>query len=144
MGSKSKPKKKQYRQTLKRITRYSTENQESEDINGQQDLNPLKKSESKGFYCTDNGRVISRLTALRHMAAGATAVALTPVMLSSVARAEPSTKRSEMIKLALVGGAHIHAPNFAERMAEFECVETKYVWDPNSETAKARQAVNRW
>ena len=40
---------------------------------------------------------------------------------------------------ALLGG-HIHTPNFV-KMAETEGVTTKYVWDPDIDTALRRR---RW
>ncbi len=46
-----------------------------------------------------------------------------------------------MTQIALIGGAHIHTPGFAKTLASTEGVATKYVWDPNPETAGARQAV---
>jgi predicted dehydrogenase len=85
---------------------------------------------------------ISRRKALRHIATGAAAVAVSPVVLHSIASCTPAGRQPQnSITLALVGGAHIHAPNFADRMANAGHVQTKYVWDPESETAAARQGV---
>lgn len=87
---------------------------------------------------------VSRRKALKQLAAGAAAFAVSPAVFSSslasaTTQAGASTRRN--ITLALVGGAHIHAPNFANRMANAENVTTKYVWDPSSETADTRQQV---
>ncbi len=87
---------------------------------------------------------VSRRKALKQLAAGAAAFAVSPAVFSSslasaTTQAGASTRRN--ITLALVGGAHIHAPNFANRMANAENVTTKYVWDPSSETANTRQQV---
>lgn len=46
-----------------------------------------------------------------------------------------------MVQLALVGGSHIHTPNFARILSETAGVETRYVWDPDRSVAEARQAV---
>ena len=46
-----------------------------------------------------------------------------------------------MTQVALVGGAHIHAPGFAKKLAEAGNVKTRYVWDPDPAVAKARQEV---
>jgi predicted dehydrogenase len=45
------------------------------------------------------------------------------------------------ITLALVGGTHIHTPDFVQRMADADYVTTKYIWDPIRETAESRQEV---
>lgn len=42
-------------------------------------------------------------------------------------------------QVALVGGAHIHTPGFAKKLAENADVETRYVWDPDPKVAKLRQ-----
>ena len=85
---------------------------------------------------------ISRRQALRQLATGAAAFAASPLVFSSAASAKPSKKmRRQNITLAMVGGAHIHAPDFANRMSRAEHVETKYIWDPSRETARARQEV---
>lgn len=83
---------------------------------------------------------ISRRKAIRNVVAGATALTMSPFALSSFASARAQGSQNR-IRLALVGGAHIHAPNFADRMADADHVETKYVWDPSRETAESRQAV---
>ncbi len=85
---------------------------------------------------------ITRRKALRHIATGAAALAVSPLALKACAAENSSgnTMRNT-ISLALLGGAHIHAPNFADRMANADHVETKYVWDPDSDTASARQNV---
>lgn len=46
-----------------------------------------------------------------------------------------------MPNYALLGGTHIHTPNFVKKMAETDGVTTKYVWDPNADTARRRQEV---
>lgn len=84
---------------------------------------------------------ISRRTALRQMVAGTTALALAPAVFKSKAQAVPAESGRRSIKLALVGGAHIHAPGFANMMSDSPYVETKYVWDPSNDTAQRRQAV---
>ena len=91
---------------------------------------------------TVNKFSISRRKALQHIAAGAAALAVSPLALKACA-AENSSNNTmrNTITLALVGGAHIHAPNFVDRMANADHVVTKYVWDPSSETASARQNV---
>jgi len=88
-----------------------------------------------------NENKITRRTALRHLTAGAAALAVSPFALGPMASyAKPQVHR-EHITLALVGGAHIHAPGFANMMADTENVSTKYVWDPKPETAAERQDV---
>ena len=82
---------------------------------------------------------ISRRSALKNLAAGSAALAVSPLALSSFAGASPS--RDHHITLAMVGGQHIHAPNFAQRMARAEQVVTKYQWDSNEDTARRRQEV---
>ncbi|MFA9477705.1 Gfo/Idh/MocA family protein [Phycisphaerales bacterium AB-hyl4] len=46
-----------------------------------------------------------------------------------------------MPQVALVGGAHIHTPNFVKKLAETEHIVTRYVWDPDRRIAEARQDV---
>lgn len=46
-----------------------------------------------------------------------------------------------MPTLALLGGSHIHAPNFAKKMAEAGDVTVKYVWDPDEHFAQKNQSV---
>ena len=84
---------------------------------------------------------VSRRKALKQLAASAAAFAASPLAFSPVASAKSKGTASRNITLALVGGAHIHAPNFANRMANAENVTTKYVWDPSSETATTRREV---
>lgn len=84
---------------------------------------------------------ISRRKALQHLATGAAAFAISPMALHASASARTAKSASDPVTLALVGGAHIHAPGFAETMAGTEGVVTKYVWDPDSETARRRQEV---
>jgi len=85
---------------------------------------------------------VSRRMALKQLATSAAAFAVSPIAFSSLASAKSKAGvKSRNITLALVGGAHIHAPNFANRMANAENVTTKYVWDPSSETANTRQQV---
>ncbi|GEM_PF-108029 len=102
---------------------------------------------SNSFPYTNEKKTISKFTisrrkALQHIAAGAAAIAVSPLALKACT-AENSSNNTmrNTITLALVGGAHIHAPNFVDRMANADHVITKYVWDPSSETASARQNV---
>ncbi len=83
---------------------------------------------------------ITRKTALKHIAAGTAAVVAAPFAIPSFASAK-STARNHHITLAMVGGAHIHAPDFANRMARAENVTTKYIWDPSRDTAERRREV---
>ncbi|MEX0654829.1 MAG: Gfo/Idh/MocA family oxidoreductase [Phycisphaeraceae bacterium] len=46
-----------------------------------------------------------------------------------------------MPQVALVGGAHIHTPNFVKKLASTDDIATRYVWDPDAAVAKARQEV---
>lgn len=46
----------------------------------------------------------------------------------------------DKVTVALVGGAHIHAPRFAGQLGDDDGVEVRYVWDPDPAVAKARQA----
>lgn len=85
---------------------------------------------------------VTRRNAIKQIAAGAAAIAVSPAAFSSFAAASQKTRTDDHnITLALVGGAHIHAPDFANRMANAENVTTKYVWDPDSDTASTRQQV---
>ncbi|REL33404.1 gfo/Idh/MocA family oxidoreductase [Rhodohalobacter sp. SW132] len=84
---------------------------------------------------------ITRRKALRHLATGAAAVAISPLAISSLTSAGRHRSNINSVTLALVGGAHIHAPNFANRMAESPIVTTKYVWDPSREVAEERRDV---
>ena len=43
------------------------------------------------------------------------------------------------VAVALVGGAHIHAPGFADQLGAHDRVEVRYVWDPDPDVAHARQ-----
>ena len=43
-----------------------------------------------------------------------------------------------MIRIGLVGAAHIHTPGFIKRMNEREGVEVKSVWDHDAARAKKR------
>ncbi len=82
---------------------------------------------------------ISRRKALYHIGLGTTALGAAPFAFGSKIFAGQT--KSNTITLAMVGGAHIHAPDFANRMNNAENVHTKYVWDPNPETARERQEV---
>lgn len=84
---------------------------------------------------------ITRRKAIHQLAAGAAAAVVSPLVFSSLTSSAQSRYISESVTLALVGGAHIHAPDFANRMAEAPHVSTKYVWDPSRETAQQRQNV---
>lgn len=88
----------------------------------------------------DSKQTITRRNALKQIAAGAATVAAAPFVIPSFAGAASPT-RNHHITLAMVGGAHIHAPDFANRMARAENVTTKYVWDPHTETAQTRRDV---
>lgn len=46
-----------------------------------------------------------------------------------------------MPTIALLGGAHIHTPNFTNMLANAGDIETRYVWDPDKAVAKARQEI---
>lgn len=93
----------------------------------------MKKSDK------DNFKGISRRKALYNIGIGATAIGAAPFAFGS--RIFAAGQGSNTITLAMVGGAHIHAPNFANRMSRAENVRTKYVWDPSPETARERQQV---
>jgi predicted dehydrogenase len=93
----------------------------------------MKKSDKNNF------RGISRRKALYNIGIGATAIGAAPFAFGS--RIFASGQASNTITLAMVGGAHIHAPNFANRMSRAENVRTKYVWDPSPDTARERQQV---
>lgn len=82
---------------------------------------------------------ISRRNALKNIVAGSAALAVSPIAFSSTVGAK--TRRDNHITLAMVGGQHIHAPNFAQRMARAENVVTKYQWDSLEDTARRRQEV---
>jgi predicted dehydrogenase len=45
------------------------------------------------------------------------------------------------VKLALVGGAHIHTPGFIKRLNDRQDVAVKYVWDHDAERAQRRAAA---
>lgn len=92
---------------------------------------------------TGTSGLFTRRQVLSQLAAGAAAVTVAPMALGSAstkANARVLSSRNH-ITLAMVGGAHIHAPDFANRMRDTENVTTKYVWDPNRETAERRQNV---
>jgi len=93
----------------------------------------MKESDKK----RSNG--ISRRKALYHIGLGTTAIGAAPFAFGSKLFAGQA--KSNSITLAMVGGAHIHAPDFANRMSRTDNVHTKYVWDPNPDTARARQEV---
>jgi predicted dehydrogenase len=101
----------------------------------------MKNRSDNNFKSLYKKNSISRRKALRNIATGAAAVAASPLAFQAFASGKSSTKARNNITLALLGGAHIHAPNFANRMADAENVQTKYVWDPSRETAEARQEV---
>lgn len=82
---------------------------------------------------------ISRRKALYNIGIGTTMLGAAPFALGSNLFA--AQKNMNTVTLAMVGGAHIHAPDFANRMGQAENVHTKYVWDPSPETARERQQV---
>ena len=109
------------------------------NLNFEENRNPINRQQ--GLPAT-----ITRRKALQQLATGAAVVAMSPsafgepaTIVGASATAGKST--SGNATLALVGGAHIHAPNFARRMAEAGNVTTKYVWDPSHETARVRQEI---
>ena len=81
---------------------------------------------------------LSRRSWLQKSAAGlagaAIASSLGPSSILAAGRSQP-------IQIALVGGQHIHTPDFAERMASSDLVETRYVWDSSPDTARSRSDV---
>jgi predicted dehydrogenase len=85
---------------------------------------------------------ISRRKALKYLSAGAATLAASPLFFVPAAKGVQTRTAEKPVIAALVGGAHIHAPDFVNRMARHEKVETRYVWDPNSDTARARQRVS--
>jgi predicted dehydrogenase len=87
----------------------------------------------------NSSKGISRRRALYQIGLGTTAIGAAPFAFGSKIFA--GNAKSNSITLAMVGGAHIHAPNFANRMSRTDYVQTKYVWDPSSETARERQQV---
>jgi predicted dehydrogenase len=87
----------------------------------------------------NSSKGISRRRALYQIGLGTTAIGAAPFAFGSKIFA--GNAKSNSITLAMVGGAHIHAPNFANRMSRTDFVQTKYVWDPSSETARERQQV---
>lgn len=84
---------------------------------------------------------ITRRKAIRHLAAGAAAVVVSPLAISSLTSTGKRRFIRDSVTLALVGGAHIHTPNFANRMADSSIVSTKYIWDPSRETAEERRDI---
>ncbi len=46
-----------------------------------------------------------------------------------------------MPTVALIGGTHIHTPNFVKKMAEADDITVKYVFDDDADTAKRRAEV---
>lgn len=86
-------------------------------------------------------RGMSRRRALKYLAGGAASLAVSPLLTSPAMGSSLFGAGRESITLALVGGAHIHAPDFVNRMSDHPRVSTKYIWDPNRETASARQEV---
>jgi predicted dehydrogenase len=46
-----------------------------------------------------------------------------------------------MTKMALIGGGHIHTPNFAKILSAADGVEVTHVWDPDPAVAAERQAA---
>ena len=93
----------------------------------------MKKTDNHHF------KGISRRKALYRIGLGTTALGAAPFAFGSkIFAAQPSINT---VTLAMVGGAHIHAPDFANRMNRADNVHTKYVWDPSPETAQARREV---
>lgn len=86
-------------------------------------------------------RVITRKEALRHITTGAAALAVSPFALGATAPSGRAGQQVNSVNLAMVGGAHIHAPDFANRMADAGHVNTSYVWDPDKDVANERQQV---
>ena len=106
----------------------------------------LDKNRKPNIRQQGHPATITRRNALKHLVTGVAAVAMAPAAFrTSTTAAGASGAAGKAVSgnatLALVGGAHIHAPNFAKRMAEASHVTTKYVWDPSHETARARQEV---
>jgi len=84
---------------------------------------------------------ITRRKALKHISTGAAALAFSPFAIGAASSPGRPSNRKNSINLAMVGGAHIHAPGFANRMADAGNVNTLYVWDPDQEVAQERQQV---
>jgi predicted dehydrogenase len=85
---------------------------------------------------------ITRRKAITYISAGAASLMAPPFLFGKSEASGMGRSSEEKIQVALVGGAHIHAPDFVNRMSRHEKVETRYVWDPNPETARARQRVS--
>ena len=77
-----------------------------------------------------NEASMTRREMLRSVAAG-TAVTALPVP----ALAQDTTKE---IAVALVGGAHIHTPQYVEAMRRTQGIKAKYAWDSDTVRAKRR------
>lgn len=84
---------------------------------------------------------ITRKEAIRQIAAGSAGLALSPLLLKGATQPRRTGKKRDRIVLALAGGTHIHTPDFANRMAASSLVETRYVWDPDNDTARRRREV---
>ncbi len=111
-------------------------------------MNNLKFEEFRSINNRQQGHpaMITRRKALQQLATGAAALAMSPAAFGAPATTVSATgtagrSTSGNVTVALVGGAHIHAPNFARRMADADNVTTKYVWDPSDDTARARQEI---
>ncbi len=85
---------------------------------------------------------ISRRKAITYLSAGAASLMAPPFIFAKSDSLDAGSTDEEKIQVALVGGAHIHAPDFVNRMARHDKVEARYVWDPNPDTARARQRVS--
>ncbi len=74
---------------------------------------------------------ISRRKAITYLSAGAASLMAPPFIFAKSGAIDAGSTDEEKIQVALVGGAHIHAPDFVNRMARHDKVQARYVWDPN-------------
>ncbi len=78
----------------------------------------------------------------RRAASGLTRRGLMAVVASVALAVSPAAVLAEeqRVTVALVGGAHIHAPGFADQLGAHDRIEVRYVWDPDPAVARARQS----
>ncbi|MGM0505632.1 MAG: Gfo/Idh/MocA family protein [Bacteroidota bacterium] len=89
---------------------------------------------------------LTRRTALRRIAGGFAGLAAHPLLFQTGTAAPRSNKRQPTepvrpVRVAMLGASHIHAPDFANRLARLDNVTTTHIYDPNPDAAQARADV---
>ncbi|MEX1212519.1 MAG: Gfo/Idh/MocA family oxidoreductase [Balneolaceae bacterium] len=95
---------------------------------------------------SDTHSPLSRRSALRRMAGGIAGLAVSPLLIrpgtaAPVFQNRQPTEPVRPVRVAMLGAAHIHAPDFANRLSRLDAVTTTRIYDPNPNAARARADV---